>query len=69
MDADEDTSSACARLSEFRHPALQGRAGKVEDEDGIEERSLAYQRLMREIYAAERGALVQLRNEARSAPR
>ena len=42
---------------------LQGpRAGKIEDEDGIEERSLAYQRLMHEVYAAQRAALVELRN-------
>ena len=49
----------------LRVPAapLQGRAGKIDDEDGIEERSLAYQRLMHEIYAAQRSALVRLRNE------
>ena len=38
------------------------RAGKIEDEDGIEERSLAYQRLMHEIFAAQRQELVRLRN-------
>ena len=38
------------------------RAGKIEDEDGIEDRSLAYQRLMHELYGAQRAALVELRN-------
>ena len=38
------------------------RAGKIEDEDGIEDRSLAYQRLMHELYTAQRAGLVELRN-------
>ena len=37
-------------------------AGKIEDEDGIEERSLAYQRLMHELYTAQRAALVAIRD-------
>ena len=32
------------------------------DEDGIEDRSLAYQQLMHEIYATQRGELLRLRN-------
>ena len=36
--------------------------GKIEDEDGVEEGSLLYQRMMHEIYAAQRQALVGLRN-------
>ena len=35
------------------------------DSDGIEDRSLAYQRLMHEIYASQRIALVELRNQRR----
>ncbi len=50
------------RLYEFRQRRFKIRAGKIEDEDGIEESSLAYQRMMHEIYAAQRRALVQLRN-------
>jgi monovalent cation/hydrogen antiporter len=50
-------------LYEYRQRRFRVRAGKIEDEDGIEERSLAYQRLMHEIYAAQREALVRLRNE------
>lgn len=59
----EDTIDRARRLREFRIRRLKVRLGKEEDEDGVEERSLAYQRLMREIYEAERRALIQLRNE------
>ena len=50
------------RLYEFRQRRFKIRAGKIEDEDGLEESSLAYQRMMHEIYAAQRDALVELRN-------
>ena len=50
------------RLYEFRQRRFKIRAGKIEDEDGLEESSLAYQRMMHEIYAAQRRALVELRN-------
>jgi CPA1 family monovalent cation:H+ antiporter len=49
-------------LYEFRQRRFKARAGKIEDPDGIEEGSLQYQRLMHEIYAAQRQALVRLRN-------
>ena len=49
-------------LYEFRKRRFKARAGKIEDEDGIEEGSLAYQRMMHEIYAVQRAALVGLRN-------
>jgi monovalent cation/hydrogen antiporter len=50
------------RLYEFRQRRFKIRAGKIEDEEGLEESSLAYQRMMHEIYAAQRHALVGLRN-------
>ena len=50
------------RLYEFRQRRFKIRAGKVDDEDGVEEGSLLYQRMMHEIYAAQRQALVGLRN-------
>jgi monovalent cation/hydrogen antiporter len=50
------------RLYEFRRRRFKIRAGKIEDEDGLEQNSLAYQRLMHEIYAAQRRELVRLRN-------
>jgi Na+/H+ antiporter len=50
------------RLYEFRQRRFRVRAGKVEDADGIEAGSLAYQRMMHEIYTSQRRALVELRN-------
>jgi Na+/H+ antiporter len=50
------------RLYEFRQRRFKIRAGKIEDEDGLEEGSLLYQRMMHEIYAAQRQTLVELRN-------
>jgi hypothetical protein len=50
-------------LYRYRKRRFAARAGKIEDEDGIEERSLAYQRLMHEIFAVQRTQLVRLRNE------
>jgi CPA1 family monovalent cation:H+ antiporter len=49
-------------LYRFRQRRFKARAGKIEDADGIEEGSLAYQRMMHEIYAAQRRELVRLRN-------
>jgi Na+/H+ antiporter len=52
-------------LYQFRKRRFAAQAGMIEDEDGIEDRSLAYQRLMHEIYAAQRVQLVRLRNDRR----
>jgi CPA1 family monovalent cation:H+ antiporter len=49
-------------LYRFRQRRFKVRAGKIEDTDGIEEGSVAYQRMMHEIYAAQRQELVRLRN-------
>jgi CPA1 family monovalent cation:H+ antiporter len=57
-----DTVTRLRGLYEFRRRRFKVRAGKVEDEDGIEDRSLSYQRLMHELYDAQRAALVQMRN-------
>jgi NhaP-type Na+/H+ or K+/H+ antiporter len=57
-----DTIERVRRLYEFRQRRFKVRAGKLEDEDGIEERSMTYQRLMHEIYGAQRQTLVELRN-------
>jgi Na+/H+ antiporter len=59
----EGTVERVRRLYEFRQRRFKIRAGKIDDEDGLEEGSLAYQRLMHEIYAAQRRELVRLRNE------
>jgi monovalent cation/hydrogen antiporter len=50
------------RLYEFRQRRFKIRAGKIDDEDGLEDSSLRYQRMMHEIFAAQRQALVGLRN-------
>ena len=49
-------------LHDFRQRRFKTRAGKLDDDDGIEDRSLAYQRLVHEVAAAQRGELVRLRN-------
>ena len=57
----EDTAERIRGAFSFR--ANRFRARFDEDDDGaIEERSIAYQRVMRELIAAEQGALVALRN-------
>ena len=58
----DDTVDRARRLFQFRQRRIKVRVGKIEDEDGLEERSIAYQRLMRELYVAQRRAVVQLRN-------
>jgi hypothetical protein len=50
------------RFYEYRQRRFAVRAGDMDDVDGIEESSLAYQRLMHELYAAQRAMLVQMRN-------
>ncbi|HEY3552218.1 MAG TPA: hypothetical protein VGK66_00885, partial [Solirubrobacterales bacterium] len=61
----EDTIKRVRAMYEFRRRRFKVRAGKLDDEDGIEDRSLAYQRLMHELYAAQRGALVGLRDSGK----
>src|SRR3954452_21273862 len=51
------------RLYEFRQRRFKIRAGKISDDEGLEEGSLLWQRMMHEIYAAQRQALVGLRND------
>ncbi len=48
-------------LYEFRQRRVETRAGKIED-DGIEDRSQAYQRVVHEVASAQRAELVLLRN-------
>jgi CPA1 family monovalent cation:H+ antiporter len=58
----DETIERVRAMYQFRQRRFKVRAGKVEDEDGIEDRSLAYQRLMHELYVVQRRALVELRN-------
>jgi CPA1 family monovalent cation:H+ antiporter len=61
----DETIERVRQLYSFRKRRFAAQAGAVDGSDGIEERSLAYQRLMHEIYASQRAALVQLRNQRR----
>jgi len=61
----EDTVDRVRRLYNFRRRRVKVLSGNVSDEDGIQEQSLLYQRLMHDIYAAQRAQLVLLRNEGR----
>ena len=58
-----DTIERMRGLHQFRQRRFKARAGMIDDEDGLEERSLAYQRLSHELYDVQRQALVSLRNE------
>jgi CPA1 family monovalent cation:H+ antiporter len=60
--AREDTIERMRGLYRFRQRRFKVRAGKIDDEDGIEDRSLAYQRLIHAVSTAQREAVVQLRN-------
>ncbi len=57
-----DTIERVRGLYTFRQRRFKVRAGKIDDEDGIEERSVGYQRLMREVFEAQRRSLLELRN-------
>lgn len=57
-----DTAERVRALYEFRQRRFAVRAGKLDDDDGIEDRSLSYQRLQQELYAVQRRALVAMRN-------
>ena len=58
----DDTIERLQGLFEFRRRRLKARAGKIED-DGTEDRSQAYQRLVRDLLEAQRQAIVRLRNQ------
>ena len=58
----EDTVERLDGLYQFRRRRLKARAGIHQDE-GFEDRSLAYQRLVRELLEAQRHAIVRLRNQ------
>jgi monovalent cation/hydrogen antiporter len=57
----EDTVERLRAFYEFRRRRLSARAG-FDPDHGYEERSLAYQRLARELLDAQRRAIVRLRN-------
>ena len=58
----DGTIERVRNLYVFRQRRFKIRAGKIEDEDGLEEGSMLYQRMMHEVYTAQRAALIELRN-------
>jgi Na+/H+ antiporter len=58
----DDTVERMTGLYDYRRRRLKARAGKIED-DGYEDRSVAYQRLVRELLEAQRREIVLLRNQ------
>ena len=58
----EDTVERMRGLYQFRRGRLKARAGYLQD-DGSQDRSLAYQRLVRELLEAQRREIVLLRNQ------
>ena len=58
----DDTIERMRALYNYRKRRFAARAGKIED-DGYEDRSLAYQQIVQIVLAAQREALVDLRNE------
>jgi monovalent cation/hydrogen antiporter len=58
----DETIERMRAMYEYRKRRFAARAGKIED-DGYEDRSLAYQQMVVSVLAAEREALVRLRNE------
>jgi CPA1 family monovalent cation:H+ antiporter len=58
----DDTVERMRNLYEYRRRRLKARAGTIED-DGFEDRSVAYQTIVREVLEAQRREVVRLRNE------
>jgi monovalent cation/hydrogen antiporter len=58
----EDTVERLRGAYDYRRRRLAARAGKIED-DGYEDRSLAYQQVVQAVLGAQRDALVGLRDE------
>ncbi len=61
----ENSVERLRRLYVFRRRRFATLRGDIEDEDGIVDQSLAYQRLMHDVIEAQRAALVRMRNEGR----
>ncbi len=58
----DDSVDRARNMYEFRRRRFKTLAGVIEDEDGLQDRSLTYQRMMHEIYDAQRAALLEVRN-------
>jgi CPA1 family monovalent cation:H+ antiporter len=59
----DDTVDRMRGMYEYRKRRLAARAGKIEDDDGYEDRSLAYQQMLQSVLGAQRDSLVRLRDQ------
>jgi monovalent cation/hydrogen antiporter len=60
----DETVERMRALYEYRKRRFAARAGKIEDE-GYEDRSLAYQQMVQLVLRAQRQALLQMRSDGR----
>jgi CPA1 family monovalent cation:H+ antiporter len=60
----DDTVERMRAFYEYRRRRFAARAGKIEDE-GYEDRSLAYQQMLQLVLAAQRQALLRMRSDGR----
>jgi Na+/H+ antiporter len=60
----DDTIERVRGLYDYRRRRLKARAGKIED-DGYEDRSLAYQQMVQLVLGAQREALLRMRSEGK----
>jgi monovalent cation/hydrogen antiporter len=58
----DDTLERMRAMYQYRKRRFAARAGRIED-DGYEDRSLAYQRTLQSVLGAQRNALVQMRSD------
>ena len=58
----DDTAERMRGMYRYRRSRLAARAGETDDGDGYEQRSLAYQTMVRRVLDAQRAELVRLRN-------
>ena len=63
--ARDDTVERLRGMFEYRRRRFSTLSGEVDDEDGIQDRSRDYQRLMRELLDAQHDAVVRMRDDRR----
>ncbi len=59
----DDTVERMRALYQYRKRRLAARAGKIEDDEGYEDRSLAYQQMVQLVLGAQREALLRMRSD------
>jgi monovalent cation/hydrogen antiporter len=59
----DETVERMRALYEYRKRRFAARAGKIEDDEGYEDRSLAYQQMVQLVLGAQREALLRMRSD------